>query len=278
MADIKNSFLELPNYLLEQEDNSVDLLASCSDLCIDSWDCQSDGGSCSRDGCSDCSDCTDCDDSIVETSITLESLTSTSDSITARCKVTVRYTTSVLYVVLRLNGSLTEQSDNFSLSAGGSRTITVTKDGLQPNTYYSVEAILYNAYGQVVKDAGGISTTSSVQAWDWNKSAQTQQAYRAITQAGYLSDFKYTVWNDMVDKAVEIIAARGAQWNNDYGTVAESKMVSSNRILTAKKFNALWWNLKHFTDVSGVQKAVTGGKIYGSYFIALTDAMNSIII
>lgn len=373
MADIKNSFLELPDFLTQTQAENSSLLASCiiDSGCVDSLDCQSDGSSCSRDGCTDCSDC---NDSLVETSITLVSLTSSYDSVTAQCNVTVRYATSSLYVVLRLNGSLTAQSSTFSLSAGGSRAVTISKSGLQPNTYYSVEVILYNASGQVVKDTGGISTTiqppteygsmniiatsltsitvnlrsisnatsyliayrpstataqteietgattytitgltpntlyylnyrgknaggigpymptsasaktiNSVLAWDWNKSngaasaQQTQQAYQAITQSGYLSNFKYTVWNDMVDKTVQIIDARGVTWNSDYGTVASTKMTASDTEMTAQRFNAIWWNLSHFVTVSGAKKALVGDIIYGSYFIALTNAMNKSI-
>ena len=308
------------------------------------------------------------------TSISITSLSASYDSITMKCDVAVRYASSSLYVVLRLNGTLTAQSSTFSLSAGGSRSVTVTKSGLQPDTYYSVEAILYNSSGQVVKDSGGISTeirppltsgtltvtnitatsitvqlaqipdatsyliayrpsTSStqleiqttsttytiegltpkttyylnyrgknsggtgpymsssvvattkgeVEAWDWNISngnasaQQTKLAYQAITSQGSLDDFSYVVWNDMVNKVIQIVDARCVVWNADYGTEDDTKMTSIDRELTAKRFNALWWNLSHFVTVSGAKKVSAGDLVIGSYFIALTESMNKSI-
>ena len=81
----------------------------------------------------------------------------------------------------------------------------------------------------------------------------------------------------MVDKTVQIIDARGATWNGDYGTVASTKMTASDAEMTAQRFNAIWWNLSHFVTVSGAKKALVGDIIYGSYFIALTNAMNKSI-
>lgn len=389
MAKAKHSFEELPAYLLEKSDpDRAASIASClyDSGCVDSSDCQSDSGSCtsdhgcsydvgcSRDTCSDCSDCSDCADSGVATSISIASLSASYDSITMECDVTVRYASSSLYVVLRLNGTLTAQSSTFSLSAGGSRSVTVTKSGLQPDTYYSVEAILYNSSGQVVKDTGGISTeirppltsgtltvtnitatsitvqlaqipdatsyliayrpsTSStqleiqttsttytiegltpkttyylnyrgknsggtgpymsssvtattkgeVEPWDWNISngaatiQQTQLAYQALKNQGVLTNFSYLVWNDMVDKVAQIIDARGVSWHEDYGSIDETKMTSIDKILTAMRFNALWWNLSHFVTVSGAKKVSPGDVVLGSYFTALTDSMNKSI-
>ena len=95
------------------------------------------------------------------TSITITSLTSTESSISMQCNVISQYTASGLYVRMRLNGSEYKDSSTFSLSAGGSRVVSISMYGLDPDTYYRVEAILYNASGQVVKDTDSIYTDAS---------------------------------------------------------------------------------------------------------------------
>ena len=127
------------------------------------------------------------------------------------------------------------------------------------------------------------TTKGEVEAWDWNISngnasaQQTKLAYQAITSQGSLDDFSYVVWNDMVNKVIQIVDARGVVWNADYGTEDDTKMTSIDRELTATRFNALWWNLSHFVTVSGAKKVSVGDLVFGSYFIALTESMNKSI-
>lgn len=400
------------------------------------------------------------------TSITITSLTSTESSISMQCNVISQYAASGLYVRMRLNGSEYKDSNTFSLSAGGSRVVSISMYGLDPDTYYQVEAILYNSSGQVVKDTDSIytdassyppvdygsisvrdvgsdyisirlasieyatsyvityragsgspisvrtttlnntiqdllpgttytinyygqnsdgtgpympvgvtvttlsppttygsltvtnitsnsitvqlsrisgatsyliayrpsssssqqevrststtytitglqpktlyylnyrgensdgtgpympssvtaTTLGSVAAWDWNASngsatAQaTRAAYQAITNKGKLSDFSYLVWNDMVSKTKQILDSRSVAWNSDYGTTSESMMTTSDKKITARRFNAVWWNLSHLVTVSGAHKMSPGDRIYGAYFTALTTAMNKSIV
>ena len=51
-------------------------------------------------------------------------------------------------------------------------------------------------------------------------------------------------------------------------------MSPSDKVLTAKRFNALRWNIgrKYSTGLNDVSK---GDIVYGSYFTALTSALNS---
>ncbi len=404
------------------------------------------------------------------TTIRITSLTSTETSISMSCNVTSQYAASGLYVRMRLNGPNGEYKDSsrFSMQAGQSRAVSVRMTGLEPDTYYEVEAILYNSSGQVVKDMDSIwtdvaaqgpteygsitvtdvgydyisirleripeatsyviayrvdgssstqnvrvttlnatiqglspettyvinyygqnsdgvgpfmprgeyvttlskpkpptasgtltvtevgkttikvrltaiplatsyiiayrptstsvqqevTTTSlaytlsgllpgttyylnyrgqnndgvgpfgstitaktlgAVDPWDWSASngtasaAQTRAAYQAVTNQGKLSEFSYLVWNDMVSKVKQIIDARSTTWNSDYGSINATNMTSSDRAITALRYNALWWNLSHFVTVSGGKRVAQGDKILGSYFTALTNAMNKSI-
>ena len=284
MADIKNSFLGLPEFLFLQEevnDSSTDLLTSCivDTGCVDSLDCQSDGGSCTRDGCSDCDDCSDV---VIPTSITITSLTSTSSTITATCYVVTQWGGSGLYVQLRLNGSVSFNSSTFTMGAGDSRSVTVTATGLSPQTYYSVDVYLYSQSGQIVGDSSSIKTEVAVNPWDWNISngvataAQTQKAHQALVNRGPTTDFSYLVWNDMVDKANEVVQARNHTWNTDYGTINETKASSVDKNITARRVNAVWWNMGQFIT-TGLSKKSPGDTITGQYFIDLANAINDAI-
>lgn len=214
-------------------------------------------------------------DNLITTYGSMQIVTRTSSSVTIQMS---SITNAESYYVIYRNVSTGEEN---SITTSN---LTITIYRLSANTTYIFNyrgVDVYGAFGPYMPS--GVSTTTKVAAWSWSLSngsaslAQTSAAYNAIISNGKCNAFNCLVWNDMVDKAVEIISARGAEWNNDYGTAAESKITSTNKILTAKKFNALWWNLSHFITVSGAKKAVTGEKVYGSYFIALTSAMNAII-
>lgn len=187
---------------------------------------------------------------------------------------------AVSYYVLCRNASTGAEVDMTTTSLQNTFSWLLS-DTTYVLNYYGVDE--YGSHGPFMPTGLTVQTKNDIEPWDWASSngsasaAQTSQAYTAITSNGKFSQFSYLVWNDMVDKAVEIINARGASWNNDYGTASQSKVTSSNSILYAQQFNALWWNLSHFITVTGAQKAVSGAKIYGSYFIALTNAMNNII-
>ena len=105
----------------------------------------------------------------------------------------------------------------------------------------------------------------------------TIAAHTAITSRGATSDFSYLVWNDLVDKVIEALTADGDSWNTNnskYLSSSSTKMSPSDKVLTAKRFNALRWNIgrKYSTDITDRSK---GQQVLGSYFTTLTDALNS---
>lgn len=122
----------------------------------------------------------------------------------------------------------------------------------------------------------------AVSPWSWSQSnggasaAQTSAAYAAVTSRGKLSSFSYLVWNDMVDKAMEILQANGFGWDNTYATYSATRIDSGNRTLTAAKFNSLLLNIDAHSS-TGISKVSRGSTVYGWYFTRLTDRMNAMI-
>lgn len=356
---------------------------SCTGQCNASQCSQGCSQGCSQScsqGCSQsCSEsCSQsCSQTTVPTSININSVSTGQTSVTASITFSSAYTVSGLFVRLRFNGSSYVDSPTYSMSAGQSRTISLTKTGLTPGTTYTVEAILYNGASQVLKDtttattqedlpsssitdvgkdyvtvyvdhgtgynyfhifvrrassstavkdpwvtktssfsytvsgltkvtdyiinvgfstvngtdqrwtgAQSFTTTGSrVEPWSWDianatetsaasaTAAQTRKAYTALATRGKTSDFAWQVWNDLVNKANEVMLDRGSSWDTTYGTLAATRMTASDKRMTAARFNAVWWNISHAVS-TGLSKAVTGNIIYGSYFVTLADAVN----
>ena len=140
---------------------------------------------------------------------------------------------------------------------------------------------------------GSILIPLSIDYWSWTSSngsattTQTKRAYTAITSQGKLTDFSYLVWNDMVDKAVEILEASGKTWltrNSNtgatYATAANTRMSSSDRKMTALRFNSLKFQIGNKVGTgttsypSGIQDVKSGDKILGEYFVIFGNKLN----
>lgn len=156
--EIIRNFDELPENLLEAEPMSDTSRQYCprDGWCgADTSDCSTDASSCTRDGCSDCSDCTDCDDTPAEpTSISIISTSSTENSITLVCSVHTQWGGTVW--VQATAGGKTGSSSRATMTAGQTRSFTVTITGLSPGTGYTVTAQLNSTA------MSGIVSTSTV--------------------------------------------------------------------------------------------------------------------
>lgn len=146
---------------------------------------------------------------------------------------------------------------------------------------YYVRAFIVNSYGELSYTSSWMKiTTPSVLAWSWSKSngsattTQTKKAYTAITSNGYVSDFSYKVWNDMVDKTKEALDACGESWSSKYATYANTRMSSSDKVLTATKFNSLRFNIGSH-EATGIADKSKDEYVYGEYFTILTDKLNT---
>lgn len=156
---------------------------------------------------------------------------------------------------------------------------------LSPDTGYTARVRVYEDESATEYTDLGVATwtTPGVTDWDWNISngsataSQTKAAYEAITNNGYLSDFSYKVWNDMVNKVNNAVTDRSGSWNTTYGTLAETLMTTSDKAMTAKRFNALWWNLGQYVSTGLSSARVKGEVVMGNYFVLMAAAINKAI-
>jgi|GEM_PF-1984209 len=151
--------------------------------------------------------------------------------------------------------------------------------------------------GDLYIDTATITVSNRPEDWSWsigNSSATataTKAAYTAITTKGSVSDFKYTVWNDMVAKTAEFLEYLGdsdtAVGTNIFGFAtgltlhevleyAEMDSTKDGRTLTATRFNALNCVICKITSGTGISQVVKGGTVCGWYFTTLMTALNSI--
>lgn len=121
------------------------------------------------------------------------------------------------------------------------------------------------------------SSTGSIAEFDWygsNGSAsaeQTEKAFEALCNHGKLKDFSHLVWNDMVDKLAEVLTAEGYYWNTLPLTIEKTKMTTSDREMTADRFNTFGYNLYGVFDWTPVKK---GDPIIGLIFLMMVEKLN----
>ncbi len=160
--------------------------------------------------------------------------------------------------------------------------------GLDPDTSYSIYALITyqngdGSWGTATLDTVDISTNSPpvpiIDKWDWHSSngdassSVTDRAYEAVVGNGSTTDFSYKVWNDMVDKISEVIDAAGENWVNTFETKNNTKMSSSDKTLTATRYNSLRYNVgRNFS--TGISEVQTGDPVLGTHFTDLMDAVN----
>ena len=132
-----------------------------------------------------------------------------------------------------------------------------------------------------------------VKEWSWTDSngtatkEQTESAYNAITCNGSCSQFCCVVWNDLVNLLKASLDERGIEWKDDYAKFSEVLVGESNKILTAKMFNAVVQNMRYpfwcwesdpdskgYLDRLEVKK---GDTVYGCYLEDLPKYLNVII-
>ena len=169
---------------------------------------------------------------------------------------------------------------------------------LEPGEYTFYGYALVNGKYWQTDDGSAVHATvtggtTSVEYWNWYgtnetsisdhrnpaSSTETQLAYSAITSKGPVSDFNHRVWNDMCFKCREILAALGYGheglngWDESYGDFDETLMHTNNSVLTARRFNALRYNIGRNYS-TGIQEKHKGDVVKGSYFITLAQCLN----
>lgn len=202
------------------------------------------------------------------------------------------------------NGKETSATMRWSLPTAGSATLVYarkrnTTDWWPKPTYgspfmgtsgqisFDADTSVYELMAIAVKDnllsqQSEITTVSIslLELWSWLVSngtataTQTKSAYTAVTSRGETTGFSYKVWNDLVEKVNEAAVAAGDTWSTTYATLAQTKMTSSDKVLTAKRFNALRHNIGMRVS-TGISEVRAGDSVNGNYFITLADKLNN---
>lgn len=136
--------------------------------------------------------------------------------------------------------------------------------------------------------------SSDYPLFSWDVDEQHQKAYTALTSQGHTSAFSRLVWNDIIDKLVGALTEAGLTWDNSYGTVDETKMTTSPSALSAKRFNAVTYNIEQVinttwrwevdADTQGylgrsrvygyTNKGLESDYVYGWYLVELARVLN----
>lgn len=205
----------------------------------------------------------------------------TTDSISARLVgINTDYPNNKVRVTFYVAGS---QVSSFTFAGVPSSGTTkwMTKTGLKPGTRYSVSIEAEDLVTGWSNSWSDRVTTDKilVSAWSWSSSngtasaSQTKAAYTALTNNDSTSDFSYLVWNDMCSKVIEIENAAGLTWSTKYASYADTKMSSSDKVLTATRFNSLRYNIGRSYS-TGINEVASGDTVYAWYFTTLARCMN----
>lgn len=190
--------------------------------------------------------------------------------------------TGYRYVRLYVEGVGIYEIKSSSAGGAGSR-FSKTVRGLEAGTeYYWAARLGYDGGGSIVwldvTDDGYFTTEEErilIELWDWDANGARRRAYTAITSNGNLSDFSYTVWNDLVDKVKEILDALSESWNSSYASYSSTRMSSSDKNITAVRFNSLRQNLADYRTFSTWIPVVSkGDTVYGAYFVNFGTEIN----
>ena len=225
---------------------------------------------------------------VTPTSIEITSTSSTYNSITATAQFHVQYGGSGIYVQLWVSGR-TVNSAYYTMSANSDKTVTLTVTGLSADTQYEVIAFLRTT----AMDPSPVAESQSlgvwteqlpVEPWTWTGSngqataTQTRNAYSILQGNRTADDFSHNVWNDLIDKVVEMRQALGYSWTTDTGRFpsASGCKVSAGEALSALKYNAMRTNVGSIRS-TGIPDVSAGDEITGYMIVHVTDVLNDII-
>lgn len=175
--------------------------------------------------------------------------------------------------------------------------VSIEYNVLAGSTYYLwIRGLSESSVGYIDIHIDPPGNDEQITTWDWEIGTGSDKdiAYRAITkQSGYsVQDFKYTVWNDLVNKVYEV-AEDSAGYNTasisgwltsdgegntylDYNDTLMNGTNEEGRTLTAAKFNALKYNIGA-RESTGIPNQIPGNPVLGEYFITLTECLNTFI-
>lgn len=189
-----------------------------------------------------------------------------------------------------------EDIENYA-PAGGTGTFSELEADTQ---YYVLCEVYYGSTlvgefeGEFVTDSEYEKPTVYIKPWSWyssNGSAsdiETFNAYATTTADAHTIVFDHKVWNDMVDKAHEIVLAVPGMWGWDetYASLNDTKFHSEPYILTADMFNSLRNNIEIAGSLLNLGYDTGIGRVYSydrdypvkaEYFRIIPDYINACI-
>ena len=128
--------------------------------------------------------------------------------------------------------------------------------------------------------------TPSFPIWTWDYSngsatdVETRSSYQALKTNTPTTDFSYKVWNDIVSKVSAILDYQDDGWDITYATFANTKMTSSDKKLTAVRYNSVVKNIDWFikntghSNGTGIQFVKSGDAVFSSHITQLTEEIN----
>lgn len=126
-------------------------------------------------------------------------------------------------------------------------------------------------------------TKADITKWSWTDSNgdatldETVKAYAAITATGATTDFSHKVWNDIVNKVAEIVAAEDDEWYENYDSLANTKMTAPDEELSALAFNSLRFNVgaRENAPPTEISDKMPRDAVEGWFFTKLTECINT---
>lgn len=167
--------------------------------------------------------------------------------------------------------------------SGDGNNLSITYDVQAGKVYYIwLRHWSFNASCSTTLNISAVTESTTVAKWSWSASngtasvSQTSASYSAIVNKTATTNLSHLVWNDMVAKVNEILAAKGITWDTYYATYSNTLMNSYPYELTADKFNSIRNNL-NFAYWTNIEKVSSGDPVLGSYFITLANCINNAI-
>lgn len=174
-------------------------------------------------------------------------------------------------------------SGSDTLKSGVSKSSVWTFKGLKSNRTYTIKATIFNPTWSVnttlekdfdTESEGGAETPPEdlIEGWSWSVTIKSGTKVSAVP---------YTDWNSLIDKIDELLdTGNYGSWLKDSteGAVlskSASKMKSSDKVLTADRFNSVRYNIGARRG-TGIKVVVSpGDTVYADYLNKLETAINN---
>lgn len=167
-----------------------------------------------------------------------------------------------------------------SLKSGVSKSSVWKFTKLDPSTTYLIEATIFNTTQSVYVELDRNITTEDeetevpsedpIDNWYWSTS---------ISKGVAVSKVSYKEWNSLISKIDELLdTGHYGSWltkSSEGATLSmsASKMTSSDKKLTADRFNSVRYNIGAHRG-TGISKVSSGDIVYADYFDSLETAIN----